>query len=170
MDEWGCRCTRNRPWEPPSTGSWYPEQGAPRNVTTLAGVLLQTYQEHAVRLSAVDSRGKSRETEADFVAGDFGVSNQSISKTHRTSKWGHCIPRRYKIISDALWWVNWSIERGSDSESFADNLETRYSSQGYAFKLFGGLINWRANKQKTVTLSSTEAELLSIFQVARETL
>lgn len=40
----------------------------------------------------------------------------------------------------------------SSDASFADDLQTRYSSQGYAFKLFGSLIDWRANKQKTHTV------------------
>ena len=58
----------------------------------------------------------------------------------------------------------------SSDASFADNICTRFSSQGYAFKLFGGLIDWKANKQKTVTLSSTEAELLAMSQTGKETL
>ena len=37
-------------------------------------------------------------------------------------------------------------------------------------KLFGGLIGWRANKQDTVTTSTTEAELLAFAQAAKETL
>ena len=35
-------------------------------------------------------------------------------------------------------------------------------------KLFGGTIGWRANKQETVTTSTTEAELLSLAQAAKE--
>lgn len=35
-------------------------------------------------------------------------------------------------------------------------------------KLFGGAVAWRANKQDTVTTSSTEAELLAISQTAKE--
>jgi hypothetical protein len=34
--------------------------------------------------------------------------------------------------------------------------------------LFGGLIRWRANKQDTVTTSTTEAELLALAQAAKE--
>ena len=34
--------------------------------------------------------------------------------------------------------------------------------------LFGGPIAWRANKQDTVTTSSTEAELLALSQTAKE--
>jgi hypothetical protein len=54
--------------------------------------------------------------------------------------------------------------------SFADNSLDRKSSQAYAMKLFGGLIGWRANKQDTVTTSTTEAELLALSQAAKEAL
>ena len=52
--------------------------------------------------------------------------------------------------------------------SFADNTIDRKSSQGYIMKLFNGPVAWRANKQDTVTTSSTEAEFLAIFQTAKE--
>ena len=52
--------------------------------------------------------------------------------------------------------------------SFADNTADRKSSQGYIMTLFGGPIAWRANKQDTVTTSSTEAELLALSQTAKE--
>lgn len=51
---------------------------------------------------------------------------------------------------------------------FADNTLDRKSSQGYAIKLFGGLIAQRSSKQDTVTTSTTEAELLALSQVAKE--
>jgi len=54
--------------------------------------------------------------------------------------------------------------------SFADNSLDRKSSQAYTMKLFGGLIGWRANKQDTVTTSTTEAELLALSQAAKESL
>ena len=52
--------------------------------------------------------------------------------------------------------------------SFADNTVDRKSSQAYAMKLFGSVIGWRANKQNTVTTSTTEAELLALSQAAKE--
>ncbi|KAJ3454849.1 hypothetical protein MRS44_013449 [Fusarium solani] len=52
--------------------------------------------------------------------------------------------------------------------SFADNTLDRKSSQAYIMKLFGGTIGWRANKQATVTTSTTEAELLALAQAAKE--
>ena len=57
----------------------------------------------------------------------------------------------------------------SDS-SFADNIMDRMSSQGYVMLLFGGPIAWRANKQDTVTTSTTEAELLALSQATKESL
>jgi Reverse transcriptase (RNA-dependent DNA polymerase) len=58
----------------------------------------------------------------------------------------------------------------SSDASFADNSIDRKSSQAYAMKLFGGLIGWRANKQDTVTTSTTEAELLALSQTTKEAL
>ena len=52
--------------------------------------------------------------------------------------------------------------------SFADNTPDRKSSQGFIITLFGGPIAWKANKQNTVTTSSTEAELLALTQTAKE--
>ena len=54
--------------------------------------------------------------------------------------------------------------------SFGDNTIDRKSSQGYIMKLFGGPVTWQANKQDTVTTSSTEAELLAISQTAKESI
>lgn len=61
------------------------------------------------------------------------------------------------------------LQVASDA-SFADNTRDRKSSQAYAIKLFGGLIAWRANKQDTVTTSTTEAELLALAQASKEAL
>lgn len=54
--------------------------------------------------------------------------------------------------------------------SFADNSADRRSSQGYVMMLFGGAVGWKANKQDTVTTSTTEAELLALSQGAKEAL
>jgi len=54
--------------------------------------------------------------------------------------------------------------------AFADDPVTRYSTEGYLFKLFGGPIDWKSTKQRTVTTSSTEAELLALSHAAKEVL
>ena len=53
--------------------------------------------------------------------------------------------------------------------AFADDPDTRRSTEGYLFKLFGGPIDWHSTKQKTVTTSSTEAELLALTYASKET-
>lgn len=62
-----------------------------------------------------------------------------------------------------------NFEVASDA-SFADNSTDRTSSQAYVMRLFGGTIGWRANKQDTVTTSTTEAELLALAQATKEAL
>ena len=51
---------------------------------------------------------------------------------------------------------------GSSDASFADDPLTKYNSQGYAFKLFENMIDWKISKQRIVITSSTEAELLTV--------
>lgn len=58
----------------------------------------------------------------------------------------------------------------SSDASFGNDPDTRVSSQGYAFLLFNGPIDWKASKQKTVTTSTTEAELLAVSSAAKETI
>ena len=71
--------------------------------------------------------------------------------------------------------MTWGLELGGGNNlqiysdaSFADNKNDRRSSQGFVIRLFRGTVDWRANKQATVTTSSTEAELLAISQAAKE--
>jgi len=54
--------------------------------------------------------------------------------------------------------------------SFADDPVTRRSSYGYIITLFGGAIIWKAARQETVTTSTTEAELLALEHVAKESM
>jgi hypothetical protein len=52
--------------------------------------------------------------------------------------------------------------------AFADDKTTRKSTEGYLSSLYGGPIDWHSTKQKTVTTSSTEAELLALSHAAKE--
>ena len=51
--------------------------------------------------------------------------------------------------------------------AFADDTETRNSSYGFCFSLFGGVIYYKAIKGSTVTTSLTEAELLALSLTAK---
>jgi hypothetical protein len=59
------------------------------------------------------------------------------------------------------------IIRASDA-SFADDPNTRHSSQGYILKLFGGPVDWKATKQNHVMKSSTDAELTAVSSAVSE--
>ena len=54
--------------------------------------------------------------------------------------------------------------------AYADDRETRKSTGGFLYTLFGGPIDWHSGKQKTITTSSTEAELLALTRAAKETM
>ena len=54
--------------------------------------------------------------------------------------------------------------------AFADNTIIRYSTERYLLKMFNGPVDWRSTKQKTVTTSSTEAELLALSHASKEVL
>ena len=60
------------------------------------------------------------------------------------------------------------IFKCASDAAYADDAETRRSSDGFLFQLYGGAIDWKAGRQKTVTTSSTEAELLSLSTAAKE--
>ena len=52
--------------------------------------------------------------------------------------------------------------------AFADNKSTRYSSNKYAIKLFGGMLHFKATKQKIVITASIKAKLLALTLTAKE--
>lgn len=57
---------------------------------------------------------------------------------------------------------------GSSDASYADEPETRRSSQAYAFKFGGLMIDWKSTVQRTVTKSTIESELLSLSLAASQ--
>lgn len=57
---------------------------------------------------------------------------------------------------------------GASDAAFADDVETRQSSQGYIFQLFGMTVDWKSSLQRAVTKSTTEAELLALSLAGSE--
>jgi hypothetical protein len=55
----------------------------------------------------------------------------------------------------------------SDSD-YAGDLDHRKSTSGYLFILGGGPVSWKSRLQRTVTLSSTEAEYAALTEATRE--
>jgi hypothetical protein len=61
----------------------------------------------------------------------------------------------------------WRLEVFSDSD-YCDDKDTRKSVYGYVIYCNGSAIAWRSKGQKSVTLSSTEAEYVAIKEAVRE--
>lgn len=89
----------------------------------------------------------------------FRVTDQVLAYLYRTKHLG----------------IQYGAHEGSDlvmcgDASFADDTESRRSSQGYIMQLFGGPVIWRAARQATVTTSTTEAELLGLESTVKESM
>lgn len=59
---------------------------------------------------------------------------------------------------------------GYSDADFAGDLDTRKSTSGYIFLMNGGPVTWRSEKQKTIALSTTEAEFIASCEAAKEIL
>lgn len=92
-------------------------------------------------------------------------------------------PKHHKTVDQVISYLDstktLALELGTTEEeekafiaandtAYGDNADTRYSTEGYIFYLFNGPIDWKSTKQKTVTTSTTEAELLSLSHAAKE--
>jgi hypothetical protein len=75
------------------------------------------------------------------------------------------------LFSTKFWASEYSTGRAAflcaSDAAFAGNAD-RKSTEGYLFKLFSGPIDWRSTKQKTVTTSTTEAELLALNHASKD--
>ncbi|KAJ5124630.1 uncharacterized protein N7515_008455 [Penicillium bovifimosum] len=98
------------------------------------------------------ARSLTRCTDAHLKAVDH-----LISYLHGTKDLAICFDGRKQTVA---------FTAASDA-SFADNPD-RKSSEGFIFSLFGGPVEWRARKQRTITTSTTEAELLALSHAARQ--
>lgn len=63
--------------------------------------------------------------------------------------------------------VKFNLEGFVDSD-WGSDVSDRKSYTGYVFKCSGGAISWKSCKQKTVALSSTEAEYMAIIDACKE--
>jgi hypothetical protein len=60
-----------------------------------------------------------------------------------------------------------AIFTAASDAAFADNSD-RKSSEGFLFRLYGGPLDWTAKKQRTISTSTTEAELLALSEAAKQ--
>ena len=74
-----------------------------------------------------------------------------------TSEWKLTFPKN-----------NDSILHGFTDSSYGNFLDDRKSCSGYIFRLGEATISWNARKQRTVALSTTEAEYMALSDAARQ--
>lgn len=60
------------------------------------------------------------------------------------------------------------VLQGFADADFANDSEDRKSISGYVFQVFGNVVSWSTKRQPTVSLSSTEAELIALCTAAKE--
>ncbi|KAJ6163950.1 hypothetical protein N7470_002622 [Penicillium chermesinum] len=75
----------------------------------------------------------------------------------------HAIEYSPRNDTDSI--LNSSFVIAADA-SFADNHDTK-SSYGYICKVYGGAVDWKSSKQRSVSTSTTEAEFRALLEVGK---
>ncbi|KAH9178079.1 hypothetical protein AeNC1_017477, partial [Aphanomyces euteiches] len=57
---------------------------------------------------------------------------------------------------------------GYTDADWAGDTDTRHSTNGYCFMPNNGIVGWKSRKQRTVALSSTEAEYMGLSEASQE--
>ena len=129
--------------------------------------LIYAYQQRvgSINFAAIITRPDVAFAASKLAQHNQKPSSEMLKKADETI--AYLYQTRYLAIAYNAYKQDSVLAISSDA-AFADDVDSRRSSDGYLFQLFGGPIHWKANKQKTVTTSSTEAELLAISTAAKE--
>lgn len=57
---------------------------------------------------------------------------------------------------------------GYSDAHYAGNITTRWSTSGFIFMMNNGIVAWCSQRQKSVALSTTEAEYIAMSQAVQE--
>lgn len=108
---------------------------------------------------------------------DLAYSVNAVSKflnNHNKSHW-QAVKR---IIAYLINTVDMGIEyraveprielSGYSDADFASDIETRRSRTGYAFCIANGIVTWSSQRQKLVSMSTTESEYIAAATAAKE--
>ncbi len=99
-----------------------------------------------------------------------GANKAHQKALYRAMKFVDATRNRKLILAPTLQQsMKWEMKAFSDLD-FAGDTETRKSVSGYIIYLCRSLITWRSKGQKSMSLSSTEAEYMAISKVAMEIL
>lgn len=88
---------------------------------------------------------------------------------HRVIRFVEQTKNRCLVLAPIKEKLTWNLKGYCDSD-FAGDSDTRKSVSGFVIYLCGAAIAWRSKGQKSVTLSSTEAEYVAVSEVATEIL
>jgi hypothetical protein len=104
----------------------------------------------------------------------FAVNNASrFNQKHNASHWAAVkrIFRYLKKTENYKLVFNGKIEgelKGYCDADFGSDVDSRKSMSGYVFLYANAAVSWRASKQQTVSLSSTEAEYIALVECIKE--
>ena len=139
-----------------------------------SSVMVKAYQR---RTGSIAYAALATRADVAHAASLLSCYNRNPAQEHMKAA-DHCIRYLLEHAGHALHFgantkeVSMTFHRhnfaGASDASFADDRETRCSSEGMIFHLFGTPIDWKAARQKTVTKSSTDAELLAISHAGSE--
>jgi Reverse transcriptase (RNA-dependent DNA polymerase) len=98
-----------------------------------------------------------------------GASPRHMKNLHRTVKYVLDTKDKSLVLKPTNMLNNkeWILTGRSDSD-YAGDKQTRTSVSGYVIYLNGALISWKSRGQKSVTLSSTEAEYIALAELCTE--
>lgn len=105
----------------------------------------------------------------------FAVSTVSRHVNNPSQMHWQAVKRIFKYLKGTaklgICYSNRESESGLIGFSDADNagdVETRRSTTGYIFELFGGPVTWASERQRMVTLNTTESEYVAACAAAKE--
>lgn len=161
----------------------YHQEFAPQTQTPLSGQELQKYEGQATpnqiiayqrRIGSIIYPATTLRPDIAYAASRLAEFMQNPSPTHLSEAHrviAYLYSTRYLAIEYSglnPYQHQAKTLRVASDASFADDNATRRSTQGYLIKLFNGPITWQSSKQKTVSTSTTEAELLALSHVGKE--
>ena len=160
----------------------YHQEFAPVSHTPLSGQNLQKYEDQATpdqitayqrRVGSIIYPASTLRPDIAYAASKLAEFMQNPSPTHLAEAHrviAYLYTTRHLAIeySATTAYKDTKILKVASDASFADDNSTRRSTQGYLIKLFNGPVMWQSSKQKTVSTSTTEAELLALSHVGKE--